>query len=52
MCAATYSPRWWNADQFKNLEKLGTKAVAQGQVGELFGAPVVEVPDELICPQA
>ena len=33
-------------DQFKNLEKLGTKAVAQGQVGELFGAPVVEVPED------
>lgn len=35
-------------DQFKNLEKLGTKAVAQGQVGELFGAPVVEVPEDYL----
>lgn len=35
-------------DQFKNLDKLGTKAVTQGQVGELFGAPVVEVPADLM----
>lgn len=35
-------------DQFKNLDKLGTKAVAKGQVGEIFGAPVVEVPDEYL----
>ena len=35
-------------DQFKNLEKLGVKAVAKGQVGEMFGAPVVEVPDEYL----
>lgn len=35
-------------DQFKNLDKLGGKAVTQGQVGELFGAPVVEVPEDLM----
>ena len=34
-----------DTDQFKNLDKLGTKAVANGQVGEIFGAPVVEVPE-------
>ena len=37
-----------DTDQFKNLDKLGTKAVANGQVGEIFGAPVVEVPEELL----
>lgn len=31
-------------DQFKNLSALGGKAMVNGQVGELFGAPVVEVP--------
>ena len=31
-------------DQFKNLSALGDKAMVNGQVGELFGAPVVEVP--------
>lgn len=33
-----------DSDQFKNLAALGDKAVINGQVGELFGAPVVEVP--------
>lgn len=27
-----------NCDQFKNLERIGTAALAQGQVGEIFGA--------------
>lgn len=35
-------------DQFKNLDKLGNKAITQGQVGELFGAPVVEAPADLM----
>lgn len=35
-------------DQFKNLDKLGGKAMIQGQVGEIFGAPVVEVPEDLM----
>ena len=35
-------------DQFKNLDKIGSKAIAQGQVGELFGSPVVEVPADLL----
>lgn len=31
-------------DHFKNLQTLGDKAMAKGQVGEIFGAAVVEVP--------
>ncbi len=37
-----------DTDQFKNLEKIGSKAIAQGQVGEIFGSPVVEVPADLL----
>lgn len=37
-----------DCDQFKNLDRLGSPAVARGQVGELFGAPVVEVPADLM----
>jgi hypothetical protein len=33
--------------QFINLEKLGGKAIAKGQIGEIFGSPVVEVPADL-----
>lgn len=35
-------------ESFINLESLGGKTVATGQVGELFGAPVVEVPQDLM----
>lgn len=35
-------------DYFKNLESLGNAAIAKGQVGEIFGAPVVECPDGLL----
>lgn len=35
-------------DAFKNLDKIGTKAIVNGQVGEIFGAPVVEVPEDLL----
>ncbi len=35
-------------DYFKNLDKLGAKAIAKGQVGEIFGSPVVELPDDVM----
>ncbi len=38
-------------EQFKNLDKIGTRAVVQGQVGDIFGAPVVEVPEDLMPAQ-
>jgi hypothetical protein len=34
--------------QFVYLEKLGNKAIINGQVGELMGSPVVEVPEDLL----
>lgn len=34
--------------QFINLDKLGAKAIAKGQIGEIFGSPVVEVPTDLL----
>ena len=37
-----------DTDQFKNLDRVGPKALVKGQVGEIFGAPVVEVPAELM----
>ena len=37
-----------DTDQFKNLQAVGEKALAKGQVGELFGAAVVEVPSDLM----
>ena len=37
-----------DTDQFKNLQKLGDRAMIRGQVGEIFGAPVVEVPADLM----
>ena len=35
-------------DQFKNLQDMGSRALAKGQVGEIFGAPVVEVPEGIM----
>lgn len=35
-------------EQFRNIGQIGGKALASGQVGELFGSPVVEVPLELM----
>lgn len=35
-------------DYFKNLQTLGVKAIAKGQVGEIFGAPVIEVPADIM----
>lgn len=35
---------------FTSLDKLGSKALASGHVGNLFGSPVVEVPDDLLPP--
>ncbi|MBQ5755519.1 MAG: hypothetical protein IIV90_07590 [Oscillospiraceae bacterium] len=35
-------------DQFKSLQDLGSRALAKGQVGEIFGAPVVEVPEDIM----
>lgn len=34
-------------DHFKELDKLGEKAICYGQVGMLMGAPVIEVPDDI-----
>lgn len=33
------------SSEFLNLEKLGTKLVSKGQIGEVLGMPVVYVPD-------
>ena len=38
----------WECKQFVSLERLGTKAVVEGHMGNLFGAPVVEVPEDLM----
>lgn len=35
-------------DYFKNLASLGDKAIAKGQVGELFGSPVIECPADIM----
>ncbi len=35
-------------EQFKNIGQMGGKAIATGQVGEIFGSPVVEVPEDLM----
>lgn len=36
-----------DCEQFRGLDKLQAASLIKGQVGELFGAPVVEVPDDL-----
>lgn len=33
---------------FMSLEKMGTKAIASGHVGTIFGHPVIEVPDDMM----
>ena len=38
-----------DTDQFKNLDKLGSKAIINGQIGEIYGSPVVELPEDLIA---
>ena len=33
---------------FMSLEKLGNKAIATGHVGQIFGHPAIEVPDDMM----
>lgn len=33
---------------FMSLEKLGNKAIATGHVGQIFGHPVIEIPDDMM----
>ena len=35
-------------DYFKNLAKLGESGIIKGQVGEIFGAPVIECPADIM----
>lgn len=33
---------------FMSLEKLGNKAIATGHVGQIYGYPVIEIPDDMM----
>lgn len=38
----------FGCEHFRNLEKLGVKAICTGHIGSLFGASVIEVPADLM----
>ena len=38
----------FECEHFRNLDKIGSKAITTGQIGELFGAPVIEIPADVM----
>lgn len=39
-----------HSDHFRTLNDLGSQTLCNGQMGEIFGAPVVEVPGDIMPP--